>query len=89
MNSSAHFMTYSATQLQQLLFAPYIAPKPKYSKPDAAELVTLAETREFTYENTEGFIREGKKTPLKNCTFSLKGLGLPVLNKINYFCSFQ
>ena len=63
-----HINVHSDQQKQQLLFAPCDNKK-------TGELRPII--REFDAPNTEGIILEGKKKPLKNIQFPVKGLGMP------------
>ena len=65
----AHVMNpKSAAQKQQLFFAPCRNSRTREEMPA---------TREFTAENKEGIIKEGRSAPSKNRTFVITGLGIP------------
>ena len=68
----------SDAQKQQLLFAPAINQFDKKNKKlKDEEKRFLNKEREFSRENIEGIILEGKKKALKNVPFIIKGLGVP------------
>lgn len=58
----------SIAQKQQFFFAPSINSKTREELPA---------TREFTTENKEGLIKDGRNVPSKRRTFQLTGLGIP------------